>query len=138
MLRSAVRAAQQVGAALVIEHCLREPWRSAAPAEFGGHVGDDADLRIQDAIRPSGRRARVTGMHDVGIQQRYGAWTSAKQRSAVIEFLDARLDQAEGIGLVRVPPVPVRDEPRAQQIDAVDRCVLPVPSNFGCHSFMPT
>ena len=77
-------------------------------------------------------------MHDVGVQQRDRAGAGAQQAAAVLEFLDASLDEAEGVGLVRVPPVAVRDEARAQQVDALDRRVPPVPGNFRRHKLMPT
>jgi hypothetical protein len=44
---------------------------------------------------------------------------------------------------MRVPAVPVRDVPRAQQVDAVDRGVVPVsrdliPRGLARHTAMPT
>jgi hypothetical protein len=32
----------------------------------------------------------------------------------------------------------VRQEPGAQEVDAIDRLMPPVPSNLRCHNVMPT
>ena len=125
-----VRAAQERRSRRVVQHRLRESGRAGRPAELGGDVRDDADLRIQHPVAPAGGCRGVAGVHHIGIQQRDGASAGAQQAAAVLELLDPGLDEPEGVGLVRVPAVAVRQVPGAQQVDAVDRRVPPVPSNL--------
>ncbi len=133
-----VRTAQERRRGRVVHHRLREPWRPSREAKLSCDVGDDADLRIDDPVAPAGRRGCVAGVHHVGIQERDGAGARAQQPAAVLELLDAGLDEPQGVRLMRMAPVPVRQVPGAQKVDPVDRRVPPVPGDLRCHNAIPT
>ena len=122
-----VRRPDQLGAPLVGHHRLSEARGTRRRAQVRRDIFDHPHAGVQHAVRPAFRDASVAGMDDFRVQQGHRPPPGPQQAPAMLELLDALLDQGDRVRLVRVLRIAVRDVRGPQQVHARNPGVPPVP-----------
>src|SRR5262245_29208279 len=81
-------------------------------------AGDPRGVDIHHAIRPALRGGRASVMHLARVEHRHAARLEELPRAAQLAALDAPQDEAEAVGVVKVPLEARAQASRAQRLDS--------------------